>query len=223
MKYFSKFTLTFYILGFIYGCASYTAKDNKLSATLSSTQQAITNLQEKISASTDDHLIKTFHRLEKKSKELFPTLKDCNKKYALTKEYIATLQEAQKTIKRVDKNFNNIPDKTFILDAIYQDFDAKLITINSSTEKNANTKIKVIVDSNKEEGFFVFGKLSYEKTLDIKRFRFNKPTNSATQDFVPGYYLFWLEKEDRVGEPELHLIMNSGAEEEKKLVLKTPK
>ncbi len=223
MKNFYKFTLTFYISVFTYSCASYKPTDNTLSVVLSKTQQAVTNLAEKIPATEDDSLIKAYGKLEKKSKELFPALEKCNKKYALTPEYMATLQGAQKIVERMDKDFNTIPDKTFILDAVYQDYDAKLVSINSSAENDANTKIKVIIDSNKDEGFFVFGKLSYEKALDIKRFRFNKPTNSATQDFVPGYYLFWLEKEDRVGEPELHLIMSNGTEEEKQLVLKTPK
>ncbi len=223
MKNFYKFTLTFYISVFMYSCASYGPTDNKLSVVLSKTQQAVTNLAEKIPVTEDDSLIKAYGKLEKKSKELFPALEECNKKYALTPEYMATLQGAQKTLERMDKDFNTIPDKTFILDAIYLDYDAKLTSINSSAKNDANTKIKVTVDSNEEEGYFVFGKLSYEKELNIKRFRFNKPTQKASQDFVPGYYLFWLEKEDRVGEPELHLIMSNGEEKEKNLVLKTPK
>ncbi len=223
MKNFYKFILAFYSLVFIYSCASYAPKDNNLSIVLSTSEQALTSLAEKIPAAEDDNLIKAYNKLEKKSKELFPALEKCNKKYALTPEYMATLEEAQKTLRRIDKDFNAIPDKTFIFDAIYLDYDAKLTSINSSEKNDANTKIKVTVDSNEEEGYFVFGKLSYEKTLDIKRFRFNKPTNKASQDFVPGYYLFWLEKEDRVGEPELHLIMSNGSEEEKQLVLKTPK
>ncbi len=223
MKNFYKFTFTFYISVFMYSCASYGPTDNTLSVVLSKTQQAVTNLAEKIPATEDDSLIKTYGKLEKMSKELFPVLEECNKKYALTPEYMATLQGAQKIIERIDKDFNTIPDKAFILNAIYLDYNAKLKSIHSSAKNDANTKIRVTVDSSEEEGYFVFGKLSYEKALDIKRFRFNKPTNSATQDFVPGYYLFWLEKENRVGEPELHLIMSNGTEEEKQLVLKTPK
>ncbi len=223
MKKFYKYTLTLCILVFMCSCASYGPTDNKLSIVLSKTQQTITNLREKISTTEDSTLIKTFNKLEKKSTELFPALEVCNKKYALTLGYMTTLQEAQKALQRLDKDFNTIPDKTFILEAIYLDYDAKLTSINSSTENDANTKVKVTVDSSEDKGYFVFGKLSYEKSLNIKRFRFNRPTNSATQDFVPGYYLFWLEKEDRVGEPELHLIMSDGQEEEKKLVLKTPK
>ncbi|TSE04094.1 hypothetical protein [Aquimarina algiphila] len=223
MKNFYKLIFASYILLFMYGCASYAPKDNKLSIVLSKTQKAITGLAEKTTVTNDDNLIKAFSKLEKKSIELFPALEVCNKKYALTPEYMATLQEAQKTLERLHKDFNTISNKTFLLDAIYLDYDAKLASITSSAKNDANTKIKVIVDSNEEEGYFVFGKLSYEKELNIKRFRFNKPTHNASQDFVPGYYLFWLEKEDRIGEPELHLIMSDGTEEEKKLVLKTPK
>ncbi|WP_281987719.1 hypothetical protein [Aquimarina aggregata] len=223
MKKFYKYTATLFVITVLCSCASYAPKDNQLSVVLTNTQQAITNLAEKIPATGEDNLIQTFNKLQKKSVALIPALKVCNQKYALTPEYMATLKEAQKVLQRVDKDFDTIPDKTFLLEAIYLDYEAKLTSITSSEKNDANTKIKVTVDSNEDEGYFVFGKLSYEKALDIKRFRFNRPTNSATQDFVPGYYLFWLEKEDLIGEPELHLIMNNGEEEEKKLVLKTPK
>ena len=223
MKNFYKYTLILCISVFIYSCASYAPTDNKLSITLLKTQQAITNLAAKITPTGNDHLIKTYSKLEKKSKELFPLLLECNEKYKLSTTYMITLEEAQKTLQGLDKGFNTVPDKTFILDAIYLDYDAKLQSIQNSAKNDATTKIKVTVNSNEEEGFFVFGKLSYEKELNIKRFRFNQPTQNAARDFVPGYYLFWLEKEDRVGEPELHLIVSNGTEEEKKLVLKSPK
>ncbi|MEW7289080.1 hypothetical protein [Aquimarina sp. 2304DJ70-9] len=223
MKNFFKFIWALCISVIVYSCAQYASKDNDLSIVLSTTEKAITSLSEKIPATKDDDLIVSYNKLEAKSKELFPVLVKCNEKYKLTVNYLETLREAQKTVQRLDKDFDAIDDKTFILNAIYLDFDAKLKSINSSAKNDANTKIKVTVDSSEDEGFFVFGKLSYEKELNIKRFRFNKPTQKASQDFVPGYYLFWLEKEDRVGEAELHLIMSSGVEEVKQLVLKTPK
>ncbi|MBQ4820685.1 hypothetical protein [Aquimarina sp. MMG016] len=218
-----KQALAVFILIFISGCASYGPKDNKLSVILSGTQQAVTNLAEKITITEDQDLIAKYYNLEKKYEELFPVLIKCNEKYALTTTYMSTLEEAQKSLQRLYKNFDDITDKSYMLESIYLDYDAKLQSINSSAKSDANTTIKVTINSSEDEGFFVFGKLSYEQNLNIKRFRFNKPTQNASQDFVPGYYLFWLEKEDRVGEPELHLIMSNGKEEEKQLVLKTPK
>lgn len=215
--------LAFYTLIFVCSCASYTAGSNKLPEVLSQTQQAVTRLAEKIPATQNDSLITAYNRLEEKRKELFPLLVKCNEKYRLSKDYIATLEGAQKSLQRLYKDFDSISDKAFILEAIYQDYDAKIISIHNSPKKEASDIIKVIVNSSKDEGFFVFGKLSYEQELDIKRFRFNGPTQNATQDFVPGYYLFWLEKDDLVGKPELHLIRNNGIELEKKLVLETPK
>ncbi|MEW7279336.1 hypothetical protein ABW636_12150 [Aquimarina sp. 2201CG1-2-11] len=204
-------------------CASYGPKNKDLTGVLSNTQQTITNLTEKIQTTGDKMLIKTGQKLESKYRELAPVLESCNEKYTLTTEYMTTLQEAQRALQRVDKDFNRISDKAFILDAIYLDYNAKLTSIKSNSKSDANSKIKVTVNSNEGEGFFVFGKLSYEQSLNIKRFRFNKPTQNASQDFVPGYYLFWLEKDERIGEPELHLIVSNGAEEVKQLVLKTPK
>ncbi|WP_152538416.1 hypothetical protein [Aquimarina macrocephali] len=223
MKNFYQYSLTLCMLILICSCASYGAKNKDLAGVLSNTQQAINNLSAKIPTTSDQTLIKAYQKLEKKYQELAPVLEKCNEKYALTVTYMTTLQEAQKVLQRLDKDFNTISNKGFIIDAIYGDYDAKLQSINSSSKSDANTKIKVLVNSNEDEGFFVFGKLSYEKDLDIKRFRFNKPTQNASQDFVPGYYLFWLEKDDRIGEPELHLIISNGTEEEKQLVLKIPK
>ncbi|AXT52379.1 hypothetical protein D1818_16590 [Aquimarina sp. BL5] len=216
-------TVIVFILVLISGCASYGPKDNSLAIVLSNTQQALASIGEKIVADGDKELVSAYDTLEKKRSELFPVLEKCNEKYALAPEYITTLKEIEKTVSRVNKEFTTTSDKAFILGAIYKDYDAKLQTIKNTAANNATTKIKVTVNSNEEEGFFVFGKLSYEQGQDIKRFRFNQPTQNAIQDFVPGYYLFWLEKEDRVGEPELHLIMSNSGEEEKQLVLKAPK
>ncbi len=223
MNIFYKFTCSLYMLLLIYSCASYSTQDNELPIVLSKSEQALTSLAESISLTENSDLLNAYNNLEKISKELFPALEKCNQKYRLTPAYMITLREAQKTLEHLHKDFNTMSDKAFLMEAIYLDYDAKLQSIRSSDKSDANTKIKVVVDSNEDEGYFVFGKLSYEQELDIKRFRFNKPTHNATQDFVPGYYLFWLEKEDRVGEPELHLIMSSGTELEKQLVLKTPK
>jgi len=205
------------------GCASYGPKNKDLSLVLSNTQESLTNLQEKISASDDLKMKEAYKKLNRKSTELFPVLEKCNDKYALSPEYVSTLKEAQKVLNRMTKNDVNVTNKANVLLAIYQDYDAKLQTIKNTAANNATTKIKVIVNSNEEKGFFVFGKLSYEQGQDIKRFRFNQPTQNAVQDFVPGYYLFWLEKEGRIGVPELHLIMSNSGEEEKTLVLQTPK
>ncbi|WP_298548775.1 hypothetical protein [uncultured Aquimarina sp.] len=212
-----------FILVLITSCASYGPKNNDLTLVLSKSQQTIASLKEKIAVSEEKGLKEAYNNLNEKSAMLFPVLEKCNEKYALTPEYIATLIEIEKTISRINKEFTTTSDKEFILNAIYKDYDAKLQTIKNTAANNATTKIKVTVNSNEEEGFFVFGKLSYEQGQNVKRFRFNQPTQNAIQDFVPGYYLFWLEKEDRIGEPELHLIMSNSGEEEKQLVLKTPK
>ncbi|WP_109299760.1 hypothetical protein [Aquimarina sp. AU474] len=217
------YLILFCIASVLFSCASYGLKNKNLSIVLSQTELALTGLEKKITTSNDPELKKAYSRLKQKSVELFPVLEKCNDKYALTTEYVTTLQASEKTLKNLDKAYETIADKTFILEAIYTDFDAKLQTINNTAKNDATTKIKVIVNSNEEEGFFVFGKLSYEQGQNIKRFRFNQPTQNAIQDFVPGYYLFWLEKEDRVGEQELHLILSTSGEEEKKLILQTPK
>ncbi|WP_130734457.1 hypothetical protein [Flavobacterium sp. J27] len=227
MKKTHPLLLSFCILVFIASCSSYkpTYKptNNELEELLSSTQQTIHQLAEKISPKTEDSLSISFRKLEEKSKELFPALENCHKKYKLTESYMATLKEAQNALSRLYENFNNIDNKEFILHAVYLDYDAKLKSIYSSPTSDANTRIKVTVDSNEDEGFFVFGKLSYEQELDIKRFRFNRPTQNASLDVVPGYYLFWLEKDGRIGTAELHLIMSDGSGEPQKLVLKIPK
>ncbi|GAA3522826.1 hypothetical protein GCM10022393_41870 [Aquimarina addita] len=223
MKNYYPYINVLFALLMIYSCASYGPKNKELPEVLSTTEQVLASLADKIPVTEDEVLKNTYLQLVNKYQELAPALKKCNEKYALTVNYMITLREAQKALQRVDKDFNTLTDKAFILDAIYRDYDAKLQSINSSPKSDANTKIKVLVNSNEDEGFFVFGKLSYEQGLDIKRFRFNRPTQNASQDFVPGYYLFWLEKEDLVGEPELHLIMDDGTEGEKQLVLKTPK
>lgn len=204
-------------------CASYRSKKNTLSLILSQTQQALLDLQEKITPSTDPKLKKAYLELKQKGEELFPVLEKCNDKYALSPAYVTSLETSKKTLIALHKAYDTTLDKTYILEAIRTDYDAKLQTINNTAKNDATTKIKVIVSSNEEEGFFVFGKLSFEQGQNIKRFRFNQPTQNAIQDFVPGYYLFWLEKEDRIGEPELHLIMSNNGEEEKTLILKTPK
>ena len=61
----------------------------------------------------------------------------------------------------MDQNFDQITDKIFMLNAIFQDYDAKLQTIKNTAQNDATTKIKVVVNSGQEEGFFVFGKLSF--------------------------------------------------------------
>ncbi len=224
MKNYFPYGFAFYLVFVMASCAStsYQTKNKQLSKILANTQQTIKSLATKTQATKDEILIRAFQKLEKKHQELRPALEKCNEKYALTTAYITSLQEAQNALQRIDKDFITSTNKAFIIDAIYRDFDAKLQSINNNPNNDANTKVKITINSNEGEGFFVFGKLSYEKDLNIKRFRFNQPTQNATQDFVPGYYLFWLEKENRIGEPELHLIM-SGGKEEKQLVLKTPK
>ncbi|MCK8521299.1 hypothetical protein M0D21_06965 [Aquimarina sp. D1M17] len=223
MRQLSRMVISIFTAIYICSCASYTPKSNDLTKVLLETKQTIINLKDKVAASANDDLIDAYNQLDSKYEGLAPLLEKCNEKYALSPEYISTLQETKKTLDGLDKNFDQIDDKKFILNAIYQDFDAKMQTINNTAKNDATTKIRVVVNSGKEEGFFVFGKLSFEKEQEIKRFRFNQPTQNATQDFVPGYYLFWLEKDDRVGTPELHLIMSNSGEEEKMLVLETPK
>jgi len=191
----------------LYGCASYGPKNKDLSLVLSNTQRNLTSLQEKITASKEPKLKEAYEKLVLKSKELFPVLEKCNDTYALTPEYVATLKETERRVRDLTKNYETISNKEYIINAIYKDYDAKLQTIHNTAKNNATTTIKVIINSGQ----------------DIKRFRFNQPTQNAIQDFVPGYYLFWLEKEGRVGVPELHLIMSSSGEEEKTLVLQTPK
>jgi len=223
MQYVYKFNMLFLGLLFFGSCASYAPKKNGLTQVLLQTTETVGQLAKKIPTAQNQALTKAFTELEAKQEELFPMLEQCNKKYALTAEYVTSLSQTQKTLERLHGNFDTVRDKVFVLTAIYKDYDAKMQTIKNTAKNDATTKIKVIINSNEEEGFFVFGKLSYEQGQDIKRFRFNQPTQNAIQDFVPGYYLFWLEKEDRVGEPELHLIMSNSGEEEKQLVLKAPK
>ena len=215
--------IKFCILIMIYSCASYGPKNKDLSLVLSKTQQAISGLEGEITATSDNNLQAAYNELIEKSTTLFPVLEKCNDKYALTPAYVSTLEATENTLRNLNEQYETITDKTFVLKAISKDYEAKLQTIKNTAQNNATTTIKVMVNSSENEGFFVFGKLSYEQDLDIKRFRFNQPTQNASLDFVPGYYLFWLEKDGLIGEPELHLIMSNSGEEEKQLVLKTPK
>ncbi|SNR16917.1 hypothetical protein [Tenacibaculum jejuense] len=216
----------------ILSCKStYYANGNPaLKTTASKTEQEIKKIKKIASseqkkdkdASGGLSVLKTIDKLEDKQKELFYLLDGCNERSALTTEYLNSLEESYKALQKVAKE-KEIVKRQKTLEAIYLDYKAKEIAINSSENNDANTKVKVIVDSSEDQGFFVFGKLSFEGNLNIKRFRFTKPTQQASQDFVPGYYLFWLEKGDLIGKPELHLITISGEEKEKILVLKTPK
>lgn len=188
------------------------------------TQRSIERLADKIYTTSNEELTEAFKALKKKQRRLFRILKRCDRRSKIQPGYLTTLHESQKALDQLFQNYETIDNKQFILKSIYLDYDAKRKSINYYVSKDANAKIKVIVNSNEEEGYFVFAKLSYEKDKDIKRFRFDSPTHNASQYFVPGYYLFWLEKDERVSEPELHLIVgNGGTDTEKKLTLKDPK
>lgn len=190
---------------------------------LAETAASTKKLAGKINTASDKQLVKTFKTLEKRQRRLFPLLKRCDRNNSILPEYLETLSESQKTLERLFRNYETTDDQQFILESIAMDYDAKKRSINYYVSKDANAKIKVIINSNQEEGYFVFAKLSYEKDMNIKRFRFDSPTNNASQYFVPGYYLFWLEKDERVSDPELHLIVGNGTDTEKKLTLKDPK
>ncbi len=187
------------------------------------TEQSLKKLTDKIYDTSDKELIKTFKALKKKQRQLFRVLKRCNRNLQLTPEYLVTLSESQKVLDQLFQNYEKTDNKQFLLESIYKDYAAKRKSINYYVAKDANAKIKVIINSNENEGYFVFAKLSYEKGMDIKRFRFDSPTNNASLSFVPGYYLFWLEKDGRVSEPELHLIVGDATDIEKRLTLKSPK
>jgi len=239
MKKIYKLLIITIVVSLVSCKSTYYSKDNlALTAIASQTKKTLKSIKKRaikeekskyniedeieIGTQTKSSILKTIAKVENKRKELFYLLEGCNDRNALTPEYLKSLEETQKMLQKLATE-EHIIKKEKILEGIYYDYKAKEMAINSSENNDANTKVRVIVDSNEDNGFFVFGKLSFEGNLDIKRFRFNKPTQQATQDFVPGYYLFWLEKEDRIGEPELHLITFSGEDKEKVLVLKAPK
>lgn len=187
------------------------------------TKQSLKRLSAKIDKNSDKEFVETFKALKKKQRSLFRVLKRCDRNRKLKPEYLLTLNESQKVLDQLFQNYETTEDKQFLLESVYKDYDAKRKSINYYVAKHANAKIKVIINSNENEGYFVFAKLSYEKGMDIKRFRFDSPTNNASLSFVPGYYLFWLEKDGRVSEPELHLIVGDATDIEKRLTLKSPK
>ncbi len=224
MKNFRNYILLSILSISIFSCAVKAPEEtNALASITLKTQQSLKKLADTIYATSDTELIKTFSALKKRQRSLFRLLKKCDRNNKLKPEYLTTLSETQKTLDQLFQNDETINDPQFILESIYLDYDAKQKSINYYVSKDANAKIKVIINSNEEEGAFVFAKLSYEKNKDIKRFRFDSPTNNASQYFVPGYYLFWLEKDGRVSEPELHLIVGDATVTEKKLTLKDPK
>lgn len=201
----------------------YTQGNTDLKVIAMQTKTSLKDLKGNAIKNNDEVILDKLDNIENKRKELFYLLDGCNEKNTLTQEYLNTLKEAQKTIQSVSETYKKTSGKEEILDAIYLDFTAKEASIKSDENNDANIKVKVTIDSTEDEGFFVFGKLSFEQGSNIKRFRFNKPTQKASQDFVPGYYLFWLEKDDLVGKPELHLIILNGEDKVKTLVLKAPK
>jgi len=225
-----KNTVHSLIVIFVIGMFSYAVKaqetpkeaDGLPSITLK-TKASIEKLSDKINTTSDKQIRKTFKALKKKQRQLFRVLKRCNRNRQLTPEYLLTLSASQKVLDQVYQNYETTDNKQFLLESIYKDYTAKRESINYYVAKDANAKIKVIINSNENEGYFVFAKLSYEKDMDIKRFRFDSPTNNASLSFVPGYYLFWLEKDGRVSEPELHLIVGDATDIEKRLTLKSPK
>ena len=224
MKNFRNYVLLGILAVSIFSCGVKAPEEtNPLTSITLKTRQSLKKLADTIYATSDTELIETFSALEKKQRSLFRLLKKCDRNNKLKPEYLVTLSETQKTLDRLFQDEETINDPKYLLESIYLDYDAKQRSINYYVSKDANAKIKVIVNSNKEEGAFVFAKLSYEKNMDIKRFRFNSPTNDASQYFVPGYYLFWLEKDGRTSDPELHLIVGDGTDTEKKLTLKDPK
>ncbi|KAA1245220.1 hypothetical protein [Aquimarina sp. RZ0] len=99
-------TVLVFILAFISGCASYGSKNNSLAIVLSSTQHALTSLGEKIVTQRDKEHSSAYDILEKKRSELFPLLEKCNEKYALSPVYMAILNEVEKTIHLMNKEFN---------------------------------------------------------------------------------------------------------------------
>ena len=224
MKNFRNYILLSILSISIFSCAVKAPEEtNALASITLKTQESLKKLADTIYATSDTELIKTFSALKKRQRSLFRLLKKCDRNNKLKPGYLTTLSETQKTLDQLFQNDEAINDPQFILESIYLDYDAKQKSINYYVSKDANAKIKVIINSNEEEGAFVFAKLSYEKNKDIKRFRFDSPTNNASQYFVPGYYLFWLEKDGRVSEPELHLIVGDATVTEKKLTLKDPK
>ena len=216
------FVIKLCMLFVLCSCASYLPTNNEFPMLLSSTEQAISNLQLKVNSSEDNSLKEAYNKLTETSAVLFPALQACHKEYKISAEYMATIKESRNTLINLENQFGTTSNKAFILEAISKDYDAKLQTIKSSKNKAATKKVRVTINSAEEEGFFVYGKLSYEQAKDIKRYRFNKPTQNASEDFVPGYYLFWLEKDKRIGKPELYLIMSDGTDAGKDLILKTP-
>lgn len=222
MKKRCVFVIKLCVLFLLCSCASYLPTNNEFPMLLSSTAQAISNLELKVNNSKNNNLKEAYDELTKNSALLFPLLEACNKKYALSEEYIVGIKESKNILVDMESQFETTSNKAFILEAISKDYNAKQQSINNSKNKAATEKVRVTVNSAEEEGFFVYGKLSYEQAKDIKRYRFNKPTQNASEDFVPGYYLFWLEKDQRIGKPELYLIMSDGTDAGKDLILKTP-
>lgn len=196
---------------------------NPLTSIELKTRQTLEKLGDTLYATSDGELIDIFKALEKKQRSLFKVLWRCDRNNKLEPGYVTTLSKNQEALDSLYRNYDTVDNKKFIMESVYMDYDAKRRSINYYVSKDANAKIKVIVNSNEEEGYFVFAKLSYEKDKEVKRFRFDGPTNNAAQYFVPGYYLFWLEKGERTSDPELHLIVGDGTETERKLTLKDPK
>ena len=161
MKQIYNSIILVFAIVFTSGCASYAPKTNDLTAILVKTNETITQLEEKILISKDRELINAYAELDQKQKELFPLLEKCNEKYALTSEYLSTLRATQKILANMDKNFDQITDKKFMLNAVFQDYEAKLQTIQNTAQNDATTKIKVVVNSGQEEGFFCIWKVIF--------------------------------------------------------------
>ena len=81
MKNTYKVLFSFSILVFVTSCSSYKSTNNELDALLVATQQTMKQLAEKMPTTEKDSLTTAFTKLEEKSKELFPVLVNCNKKY----------------------------------------------------------------------------------------------------------------------------------------------
>ncbi|GGI58493.1 hypothetical protein GCM10011444_28020 [Winogradskyella haliclonae] len=161
------------------------------------TQQTMTYLAESIYKTNSVELRNSFVELEETHNRLFKILVDYSESdNVISEDYLLSLENSQKVLEELSNPFEDIKASLRLFEAIKYDYKAKLQSIDYGISISINEKVKVTVKTTKSSGYFAYIKYSSDENINIKRLRFNNPTNNAERYLSPGYYIIWVEKDN---------------------------
>lgn len=188
------------------------------SKVLLKTQTNLTKLAEKVYQTEDENLIRSFKNLEENSKKTQKNLIALEDYSNFPNEYLFTLVDSNSALIRLSNDMEDVEEAKQLIDYISEDYKAKANSINFGITTDVNSKIKVTVETIGGSGYSVFVKYSYDLDIDKKRFLFNNKTNNSVRYFSPGYYIFWIEKEDFKSDSRLVKLETLDGDFEEKIV-----